>query len=213
MLLCITKFYKMRKLLLTLLFSIFSIIASTNLTESGVIENNNKYEISYSKNLPLYSPIKVDSIKRISDFFGIRASHPILKTPSFHKGIDFVANIDTKIMATAQGIVETVKISKYRYGNQVIINHGDGYKTRYAHMNSISVKEGDFVNNRDIIGRVGTTGLSTGPHLHYEIIFNGKAIDPLSLIVKDPSPSKEDEYFTSLAMLDNWYNYKHEITW
>lgn len=223
----------MRKLLLTLLLSITGLFPSnsggntnsysyiTNMTEytdfvthvTSSIENNNTYELSYSDNLPLYSPIEVDSILRIADHFGMRSMHPILNVPMFHKGIDFVAKLNTNILVTANGIVESVIISPYGYGNQVIVNHGDGYKTRYAHMNTILVKEGEFVNTREILGTVGTTGLSTGPHLHYEVMYNDTAINPLAFYMTKPSSKYEDEYLNSLALLDDWYKTETAITW
>lgn len=160
--------------------------------------NNNKGLI-WSENLPIYSPICLNSLSRISDLFGYRAKHPVLGVPSFHFGIDFAAPTGTNVYSTANGIVKEADNNRFGYGNLVVIDHGDGYETRYAHLNSINVKVGDNVNVNDKIGEVGNTGMSTGSHLHYEIRFNGKPIDPLTLYFNTPVTS--EEYIKTLVSL------------
>ena len=131
--------------------------------------------------MELHSPLHTPDIRRVSDLYGRRTSHPVLKIPSFHRGIDFSAKVGTPVLATANGTVERVIHSKYGYGNHIMIQHDGEYKTVYAHLLETKVQRGDTVMVGQEIGTVGNSGLSTGPHLHYEIRHNGKPIDPLSL--------------------------------
>jgi murein DD-endopeptidase MepM/ murein hydrolase activator NlpD len=121
---------------------------------------------------------------RITSKFGNR-EHPILGRQQFHHAIDIATNTDTPIKATADGIVS---FSGWRagYGNLVIIEHGFGYETRYAHNSSNAVQVGQRVTRGDIIARVGSTGRTTGPHLSYEVWHNGKPVNPIGFI-KDKS--------------------------
>jgi murein DD-endopeptidase MepM/ murein hydrolase activator NlpD len=127
--------------------------------------------------VPFGSPISNADLFRISDEFGWR-KHPVLKKWIFHEGTDLSANIGTDVMTTSDGVVERVIKSKKGYGNRVVINHGYGYKTVYAHLNEFNVKTGDIVKRGDVIGKVGNTGLSTGPHLHYEVLVNNRPLNP-----------------------------------
>jgi len=127
--------------------------------------------------VPVGSPISIADLSRISDGFGWR-KHPILKKWVFHEGTDFAANFGTQILCTSNGVVERVIKSKKGYGNRVVINHGYGYKTVYAHLNDFNVKTGDVIKRGDVIGTVGSTGLSTGPHLHYEVLANNRPLNP-----------------------------------
>ena len=102
-----------------------------------------------------------------------------------HSGIDFTAKIGTDINATGDGVVTSVKVSRTGYGKHVIIDHGFGYKTLYAHLSAFKVSKGQKVKRGDIIGKVGNTGTSTGPHLHYEVIRNNKKIDPAHFFFND----------------------------
>lgn len=113
---------------------------------------------------------------RLSSGFGMRR-HPVLGYGKMHKGIDFAAPTGTPIYAAGDGVVEYA--SRFSsYGNYVRIRHNSGLKTAYAHMHRISVKNGQRVKQGEVIGSVGTTGRSTGPHLHYEILVNGKQVNP-----------------------------------
>lgn len=112
----------------------------------------------------------------LSSVFGVRIS-PFTQTPVFHHGLDIVAQTGTPVLASASGVV--VKSGyEAQYGNVVVIDHGAGYRSVYAHMSSSSVEEGAFVNRGEEVGKVGSTGRSTGPHLHYEVRVNGLPVNP-----------------------------------
>ena len=117
----------------------------------------------------------------ISAPFGWR-KHPILKKKELHPGIDISGFGKIPVRATANGIVTQARISRYGYGNVVRIDHVFGFKTLYAHLRKISVKKGDFIKKGDIIGYMGNTGLSTGQHLHYEVRFDSKPLNPYRFI-------------------------------
>lgn len=136
---------------------------------------NNKNAINY---YPTISPIKTKDFIRISSAYGWR-EHPIEKQMLFHEGIDISAIIGTPIYSTAQGRVVKVMYSKYSYGNRIVIKHAYGFETLYAHLHTINVKKGQWIRKNQLIGSVGNSGKSTGPHLHYEIHKYGKTCDPL----------------------------------
>ena len=140
--------------------------------------------------IPSIKPIREDKLKRsIKNLSGFgRRRHPIYKVMKMHKGIDFPAKTGTPIQATGNGVV--VKIVKKRsgYGKHVVIDHGYGYETLYGHMSEIDVKKGQKVTKGQIIGKVGNTGTSTGEHLHYEVRFKGKAVNPIDFILDGLTP-------------------------
>ncbi len=139
--------------------------------------------------MPSVSPIKPVGY-RISSPFGYR-NHPIQKRLIFHEGVDFATGkVGPEIYCTGDGVVEKIKYNFFGYGNEVVIDHGFGYKTRYAHMQRIMVNKGDAIRRGQMIGTVGNTGSSTGPHLHYEVIYRGKQIDPMSFM--DLTMKKEE---------------------
>lgn len=135
----------------------------------------NKNAILY---YPTISPVRTKDFICISSPYGWR-EHPIEKKVLFHEGVDISANIGSKVYSTAQGRVIKIMYSKYGYGNRIIIRHAYGFETLYAHLNNINVKKGHWVRKNQLIGSVGNTGRSTGPHLHYEIHKNGEPRDPL----------------------------------
>ena len=114
---------------------------------------------------------------RLSSSFGTRED-PIYGGAARHQGQDFAARQGTPVYATGDGVVESTTFERRGYGNQVVIDHGYGYKTRYAHLYTIDVREGMTVSRGDRIGTVGSTGKSTGPHLHYEVIYMGARRNP-----------------------------------
>jgi murein DD-endopeptidase MepM/ murein hydrolase activator NlpD len=142
--------------------------------------------------IPAIQPVNNDDLKRVGSGFGYRI-HPIYKTSMMHAGIDFTAPIGTEIYATGNGIIARVEYNGRGYGNNVIINHGFGYQTLYGHMSRFAVRPGQRVNRGDLIGYVGNTGASTGPHVHYEVIRGGKKIDPVNFFFNDLSPEEFDK--------------------
>ncbi|MBL7852970.1 MAG: M23 family metallopeptidase [Cyclobacteriaceae bacterium] len=151
--------------------------------------------------IPAIQPVSNKELIRLASGFGVRI-HPIYRVRKMHTGIDFSANIGTPIYATADGVVEEVQINFSGYGKLVEIDHGFGYRTRYAHMHGFSVRKGQKVRRGDLIGYVGNTGLSTAPHLHYEVLINGKQVDPIHYFFNDLSPA-EYEKIIELASIDN----------
>lgn len=148
----------------------------------------------YSEKLrcvPAIQPISNKDLKFTASGFGYRV-HPIYGIVKFHEGMDFVAPVGTEVYATGDGIVEEVESSMRGYGNKIIINHGFGYKTLYAHLNGFNVKPGQKVKRGDIIGWVGNSGLSTAPHLHYEVHYKDKKVNPINYFFEDLSPEEYD---------------------
>ena len=157
-----------------------------NIHQKG-FERIDKLAYTRSKKLshiPAVQPIHNNNLIRTASGFGMRM-HPVYNVPKMHSGIDFAAKTGTDIYATGDGKVERVRNSFTGYGKHVIINHGFGYKTLYAHMNEFSVRKDQKVKRGDIIGKVGNTGTSTGPHLHYEVIRNNRKIDPANFFFND----------------------------
>ena len=151
--------------------------------------NKNEDRLSHT---PAIQPISNKDLKRTSSGFGMRY-HPILKIRKMHNGMDFVSPIGTPIYATADGKVQISSESFHGYGKYVRIDHGYGYKTAYAHLNELKVKVGQTIKRGDIIGTLGNTGLSTGPHLHYEVIYNNKFVDPINHYFHDLSIEQYEE--------------------
>lgn len=140
--------------------------------------------------VPAISPVVPDKSRyRISSTFGYR-SDPFTGRKTSHKGIDFAIGVGNPVYATGDGVVEKVRKSRVGYGNYVLVDHGFGYKTRYAHMNAISVEEGSVVKRGDCLGETGNTGKSSGPHLHYEVIYMGKHVNPYNYLDLTVSPEE-----------------------
>lgn len=114
--------------------------------------------------------------------------HPFYKTVVDHTGLDLITPAGAKVMATANGVVSSVVRSQKGKGNQVIVNHGNGYSTTYSHLSNISVKKGQKVKQGAVVGRVGTSGTVFAPHLHYEVIFNGEYMNPIDYFFVDLNP-------------------------
>lgn len=148
---------------------------------SLAINNINKLQ-----HRPSIFPIAPDDLIRFSSGFGYR-THPIFKIRKFHKGIDLTALKGSPIYSTAKGKVIIAANLNDGYGNKVVIDHGFGYKTVYAHLHKIEVKIGQEMNLGDLIGQVGNTGISVSPHLHYEVRLNDVVINPLNFVFKDIS--------------------------
>lgn len=132
--------------------------------------------------VPAISPIVPDKAKyRISSSFGHR-SDPFTGRKTNHTGMDFAMAVGNPIYATGAGVVEKIVHSKVGYGNYILVNHGFGYKTRYAHLSAVLVKEGDSVKRGDHIGESGNSGRSSGPHLHYEVMYMGRYVNPYNYL-------------------------------
>lgn len=145
--------------------------------------------------IPSIKPVQGDKLKRNIRYmsgFGYRM-HPIHKVKKFHKGIDFSAPAGTPIQSTGDGKVKKIEKKRSGYGYSVTIDHGYGYKTLYAHMKTILVKKGEKVKKGQKIGTVGNTGSSTAPHCHYEVILNGKAVNPIDYCMDGLSPLEYQE--------------------
>ena len=140
---------------------------------------------------PAIQPVSNKDLKRIASGFGYRID-PVYKTVKLHPGLDFSAPAGTPIYATADGAIEFAGNRGDGYGNNVIINHGYGYKTLYGHMFRIKARGGQRVKRGEVIGWVGSTGKSTGPHCHYEVIKNGNKIDPIYFFYNDLTPEQFD---------------------
>ncbi len=140
--------------------------------------------------IPAIFPLKETEVKYISSYFGYRPD-PIYKIEKFHSGMDFTAALGTEAYATGDGVVYDVERNDWGYGNVVILDHGYGYKTRYAHLLKPAVRKGQKVKRGQLIGYIGATGKATGVHLHYEVLKNDNQIDPINFFYQDLTP---DEY-------------------
>jgi murein DD-endopeptidase MepM/ murein hydrolase activator NlpD len=138
--------------------------------------------------IPAIQPVDFHDLRRIGSYFGYRTD-PFYKVSKFHEGMDFTAAIGTPAYATGDGVVSLAEYSS-GYGNKIVINHGFGYETVYAHLSRIKVKVGQRVTRGEVIGLVGNTGKSTAPHLHYEVHKNGQPINPIYFFFNDITPKE-----------------------
>ena len=175
-----------------------SYIQSKALDEVALVS---KQADQLSSCMPSVPPIKpIPGSYRISSGFGYRM-HPIKQRRIFHDGLDFATGkVGPGVYATGDGEVEKVRYNFFGYGNEVVINHGFGYKTRYAHLKDIDVKKGQKIKRGEQIGTVGNTGQSTGPHLHYEVLYKTKPIDPAPFMDLTMKP---DEYQAMVEKIAN----------
>ncbi|MEO6328438.1 MAG: M23 family metallopeptidase, partial [Ginsengibacter sp.] len=141
--------------------------------------------------IPAIQPMSNRFLDRIASGFGMRID-PVYGTPKMHKGLDFTAPRGTPIYATGNGVVTVAGYSDEGYGNHVEINHGYGYETLYGHMIRVKVRPGERVNRGEVIGWVGSTGKSTGPHCHYEVHINGQEVDPVYFFYNDLNAQQFD---------------------
>ncbi|GAB4260387.1 MAG: M23 family metallopeptidase [Vicingaceae bacterium] len=142
--------------------------------------------------IPAIQPVSNKDLTRMASGFGYRTD-PIYKTTKFHAGMDFTAPTGTPIYATGDGTVIQADAEARGYGNHVRISHGYGYVTLYAHMSKIAVKVGQKVKRGDVIGYVGNTGKSVGPHCHYEVRKNDNPINPVNFYFNDLTPEEYDK--------------------
>jgi murein DD-endopeptidase MepM/ murein hydrolase activator NlpD len=149
--------------------------------------------------IPSIQPVANEDLTQTAGGFGMRI-HPIHKISKFHAGMDFTAKTGTPIYATGDGRVVFAEYATNGYGMHVIIDHGYGYQTLYAHLSKLDVKRGQNVKRGDAIGLIGNTGLSSGPHLHYEVHKSGEAVDPVNFFFNDLTP---EEYAQMLEISRN----------
>lgn len=149
--------------------------------------------------IPLIPPVNPDPTKySLTSPFGYR-SDPINGVTTFHAGLDFAMDQGNPIYATGDGVVKEVSNELYGYGNSVVIDHGFGYETRYAHMKIIYVVEGMQVKRGECLGESGKSGKVTGPHLHYEVFYRGDHVNPIDYIDLDMT---SEEYMTMVRKVE-----------
>lgn len=152
--------------------------------------------------IPAIQPVRNKDMTRVASGYGWRID-PVYKTRRMHWGMDFTAPVGTEVYSTGDGVVEELEIKSWGYGKSIVIDHGYGYKTRYAHLSAFKVKKGDKVKRGDLIGLIGNSGKSTGPHLHYEVEHNGQKINPVGYYHGDLSP---EEYEQMIQLSNNALN-------
>jgi murein DD-endopeptidase MepM/ murein hydrolase activator NlpD len=140
---------------------------------------------------PAIQPVSNKDLNRLASGFGYRID-PVYKTTKFHAGLDFAAPQGSPVYATADGVVQLSGNTGNGYGNHVVINHGFSYETLYGHLVRVKVRGGQRVRRGEVIGWVGSTGKSTGPHLHYEVHKNGRDINPIYFFYNDLTPEQFD---------------------
>jgi murein DD-endopeptidase MepM/ murein hydrolase activator NlpD len=164
-------------------------LQKSSLDTLEMLANSRKEKLS---SIPSIKPVREDHLKRnilkLSGF-GYRL-HPVHGVKKFHKGIDFTAPRGTAIISSGDGKVVRVENKKRGYGKNIIIDHGYGYTTLYGHLSKIDVKVGDKVTRGQIIGKIGSTGTSTAPHLHYEVRISGKAVNPIDFCMDGLTPEE-----------------------
>lgn len=141
------------------------------------------------RSIPAILPISNNDLTRTASGFGLRI-HPIYKIIKFHNGMDFTAPAGTDVYATGNGTVISVQSSQRGLGKNIVIDHGFGYKSIYAHLSNFNVRVNQKVQRGDVIGYVGNTGTSVANHLHYEIKLNGEYVDPVNYYFEDLSPAE-----------------------
>lgn len=142
--------------------------------------------------LPAIQPVRNSDLKRVASGYGWRVD-PVYGTRRMHWGLDFTAPVGTEIYATGAGVVEIIKVNSWGYGKEIVIDHGYGLKTRYAHLSEFKVKKGQKVKRGDLIALMGSTGKSTGSHLHYEVEKDGHKVNPINYFHSDLSPEQYEQ--------------------
>ena len=153
----------------------------------GMVKNKEKLLLA----IPAIQPVSNKDLTRVASGYGNRID-PVYKIPKFHAGLDFTAPIGTPIYATADGTISLAANVSNGFGNHVKINHGYGYETLYGHMSRIKARQGQNIKRGEVIGYVGNTGKSTGPHCHYEVHRNGQPVDPIYFFYNDLTPAQFD---------------------
>lgn len=162
------------------------------------ITNMVKNKEKLLKAIPAIQPVSNKNLNRVASGFGYRVD-PLYKDYRLHAGLDFAAPSGTPIYATADGVVQAAGFSTDGYGNKVVINHGYGYQTLYGHMVRVKARPGQSVKRGEVIGYIGSTGKSTGPHCHYEVIKRGTKVDPVYYFYNDLTPAQFDRILKAAA--------------
>lgn len=139
------------------------------------------------RQIPSVQPVDNGKLTGMVASFGRRV-HPFYKVLRMHTGVDYALPVGSPVYATADGTVRTIKRSERGYGNMIVVEHGTLYSTSYAHLEKINVRQGQSVCRGDVIGEVGNTGLSMAPHLHYEVLYKGEAVDPVNYFFGELGP-------------------------
>lgn len=155
----------------------------------GVIEDLMRDKQKMLAHIPAIQPVSNRDLTRIASGFGYRID-PIYKTMKYHTGLDFAAPRGTPVYATGDGVVDFAGENGDGYGKHVILDHGYGYQSLYGHLFRTKVRRGQRVKRGEVIGWVGSTGKSTGPHCHYEVIKNGDKLDPVYFFYNDLTPEQ-----------------------
>ena len=155
--------------------------------------------------IPAIQPVRNENLKSMASGFGYRTD-PFTKARKMHEGMDFTAKIGTPIYATGDGIVARADNTASGYGNHIVINHGFGYETLYGHLSRYKCRAGQRIKRGDVIGYVGSTGRSEGPHLHYEVHKNGKVVNPLNFYYGNISAVE----YVAIAQLANQENQSYD---
>jgi murein DD-endopeptidase MepM/ murein hydrolase activator NlpD len=170
-------------------------VEKASYNEIDKLVNNKELLLSHT---PAIQPVSNKDLSRLASGFGRRID-PIYKTVKMHAGLDFAAPQGTPIYATADGTVTTAGNTNNGYGNHVVINHGYGYETLFGHMVRVKARVGQAVKRGEVIGWVGSTGKSTGPHCHYEVHKNGQKVNPVYFFYNDLSPDQFDRLLKQAA--------------
>jgi murein DD-endopeptidase MepM/ murein hydrolase activator NlpD len=142
--------------------------------------------------VPAIQPVSNKDLKSAISGFGYRID-PVYKTSHMHTGVDFAADIGKDVYATGDGVIKELQTNGWGYGKCIVIDHGFGYQTLYAHLSAFKVKVGQKVKRGELIGLVGSTGKSTGPHLHYEVIKDGEKVNPIGFFHADLTPQQFEQ--------------------
>lgn len=160
-------------------------------------DSYNKILNKYKYNQKLFSSIP--ALKPIDGYYSVRGfgirMHPVLGMYRTHQGLDIIADVGTPIYSSGDGSVEFAGRSGGGYGIVVVINHGFGYQSLYAHLSKVNVRQGQKIKRGDLIAKSGRTGLVSGPHLHYEVIYKGIRKNPVDYFFDDLSPREYNKYF------------------
>jgi murein DD-endopeptidase MepM/ murein hydrolase activator NlpD len=148
-----------------------------------------KKKSQYLASTPAIQPIANKDLTRMASGYGHRID-PFYKMRKFHAGMDFTSPTGTEVHVTGDGVIEKIETKRWGYGKNIVVDHGNGYKTRYAHLSAFKCKVGQKVKRGETIGLVGSTGKSTAPHLHYEVIKDGKHVNPAHYYYNDLTPEE-----------------------